>query len=553
MLWIKERSFMKKSTFLPVITLILSILVLGLPIWASNPAADLQDGIKKSDRDIVKKAVEQLVIQNDTKSCDALLNAANSAPDSGIYWILLEGLSRFNNSEVINKMSAYIIGNKSKSIGRDLLGAMKNNRSSSITPLLKNVIEKGTYEMQIECLHQLGSISTKESLEVLFTFLKPLDDKKNKELVKETISALKRVTGIDRGNYPASWIQWWDENKDKQISDIIKPKTADGGSIEHVGQYRDMTGVEDLTKDKVIVVRNDLCDEKAKKGGFDGNYDKIEEILTRLGIEHTVVGKSELEKDSFDWDNVWVILFNCMMYKEHCCNPNHRAGKTKTSERLVNCEGEGDHKSHEPKVSDKTIKKIQKFVETGGYLFTEDMNINEIIVRAFKGFIASSKFLPEKNVPILPAPGAALHPYLKYVFEAAPGSSWEAPDEHEIKSGETQSVKPGEFRIDTEWKIDEDSPDIKVLKKEVTILIMSPKLANKSNPDGAVAVTFGVSSGNIVTTGGEKGPSYQGGGRVLHVMSHFGKQKSKVDEFALQNLILNFIIELNQRKPRGKK
>jgi hypothetical protein len=123
----------------------------------------------------------------------------------------------------------------------------------------------------------------------------------------------------------------------------------------------------------------------------------------------------------------------------------------------------------------------------------------------------------------------------------------------EGKSGETQSVKPGEFRIDAEWKIDDESPDIKILKKDaVTVLIMSPKIADKSRPEGAVAVTWGVSGENIVSTGSNK-TSYSGGGRVLHVMSHFGKQKSKIDEFALQNLILNFLIELNQRRPKGKK
>ncbi|HLD36424.1 MAG TPA: hypothetical protein VJC37_06850 [Planctomycetota bacterium] len=545
---------MKKALLISVAGIIAVSFFLSLTIWAGNPAADLQSAIQKSDRELIKKAVDQLVLQNDTKACDALINSANSAPDSGTYWILLEGLSRFTNTEVISKMTSYIVSNKAKEIGRDLLGAMKNNRSSSILPLLKEVIEKGTYEMKIECIHQLSAITIKESLDVLFGFLKPLDEKNDKELVKETIGALKRVTGVDKGNYPASWLAWWEENKNKQISDIIKPKTADGGSIDNVSQYRDMTGLEDLTKDKVIVVRNDLCDEKAKTGGFDGNYDHIQDILTRLGIEHKVVGKSELEKDSFDWDNIWVLIFNCTMYKEHCCNPKHKAGTTKTSERLVNCVGEGPHQNHKPEVSDKTIKKITKFVETGGYLFTEDMNINEIIVKAFKGIIASTKFLPAKDVPILPAPGAALHPYLKYVFEAAPSSSSNAPDTSEAdKSGETKSVKPGEFRIDTEWKIDEDSPDIKVLKKDVTVLIMSPKLVTKSNTDGAVAVTFGVSGSNIVTTGNEKGPSYKGGGRVLHVMSHFGHQKSKVDEFALQNLILNFIMELNQRRPRAKK
>ncbi|MEW6026979.1 MAG: hypothetical protein AB1599_06780, partial [Planctomycetota bacterium] len=547
---------MKKTLLIPAAATVIILFVLGLTIWAGNPASDLQTEINKGEKgnkELIKKAVDQLVMQNDTKACDTLISSANATENSGIYWMLLEGLSRFTNAEVISKLTDYILASKGKPTGRDLLGMMKNNRSPAVLPLLKNIIEKGTYEMKLECIHQLGAITTRESLEALFGFLKTLDEKNDKQLVKDTIGALKRVTGIDRGNYPASWLQWWEENKGKQIGDIIKPKTADGGSIEHVGQYRDMTGIEDLPKDKVIVVRNDYCDKKAEAGGFDGNYDKVQDILTRLNIAHTVVGKSELEKDSFDWDSVWVMLFNCTMYKEHCCNPKHKAGKTKTSERLVNCEGEGAHQSHKPEVSDKVIKKIQKFVETGGYLFTEDMNINEIIVRAFKGVIASPKFLPEKNVPILPAPGAALHPYLKYVFEAAPSSSSDAPDTPEERSGETRAVKGGEFRIDTEWKIDEDSPDIKVLKKDVTVLIMSPKLVNKSNTDGAVAVTFGVSGSNVVQTGTEKGPSYQGGGRVLHVMSHFGKQKSKIDEFALQNLILNFIMELNQRRPKGKK
>jgi hypothetical protein len=93
----------------------------------------------------------------------------------------------------------------------------------------------------------------------------------------------------------------------------------------------------------------------------------------------------------------------------------------------------------------------------------------------------------------------------------------------------------------------------KILKKDiVTVLVMSPKLVDKSNPEGAIAVTWGMSGENIVSTGSNK-TSYSGGGRVLHVMSHFGKQRSQIDEFALQNLLLNCLIELNQRRPKSKK
>ncbi len=59
-----------------------------------------------------------------------------------------------------------------------------------------------------------------------------------------------------------------------------------------------------LDKDKIIVVRNDECDENIKKAGrgFDGNFDHIELVLSTLGVSHTLVGKSELAKDSFDWN-----------------------------------------------------------------------------------------------------------------------------------------------------------------------------------------------------------------------------------------------------------
>ena len=38
-----------------------------------------------------------------------------------------------------------------------------------------------------------------------------------------------------------------------------------------------------------------------------------------------------------------------------------------------------------------------------------------------------------------------------------------------------------------------------------------------------------------------------------HVLSHFGKQNSEDDEFALQNLMLNFLIEANERRVKNKK
>ena len=40
------------------------------------------------------------------------------------------------------------------------------------------------------------------------------------------------------------------------------------------------------------------------------------------------------------------------------------------------------------------------------------------------------------------------------------------------------------------------------------------------------------------------------GGRVLYVLSHFGKQESNEDEYALQNLLINFLVEAADRRGR---
>lgn len=519
-----------------------------------NPAKDLQTGLRVKDNKMIKKAVEKLVLQNDEKAFNTLsagLSSLGAEPDQEAYISILTGIARLTDKDVIPKTTDLILRNKSNDLGRDLLAVMKVTRSPVIVPLLGAVLEKGALEMQLECLHQLGAIYAKDAIEAIINFIRPVksDDKNKKDIIKAAIDALKNVTGLDKGNYHESWVQWWDENKDKDAGEIIRPKGVYAGNIEHVGQYRDMKGVETLPAEKVIVIRNDYCDKHFQG---DRNFDKIQSVLKKLDVPHTVVGKSEINDDSYSLDDKWAVVFNCNMFSKVCCGKDCRGGGQATGIRTQNCVGAGDHMAHDTQLSDKTIKKLYQFVETGGYLFTEDLNIKEILIRKpFAGMIADTKTYPDQTVKIIPAPGALLHPYLKYVFEAPPSIN----DSDEGIRGETRSVKPGDFRTDAEWKIDNDSPDIKVLKKDaVTVLIVSPKLRktkqDKVENEGAVAVTWGYSPQGVVITG-NKAQGYQGGGRVLHVMSHFGKQRSKLDEFALQNLILNFLMELNERRPKA--
>jgi hypothetical protein len=111
-------------------------------------------------------------------------------------------------------------------------------------------------------------------------------------------------------------------------------------------------------------------------------------------------------------------------------------------------------------------------------------------------------------------------------------------------------------RIDHTWLIDKDSPVIQIRDKgKVTVLIGSKDVASVGKGTDAVAITFVVSpkgpgGADPVATGApiEQDRTKMSGGRVLHVMSHMGKQKSRTDEHAIQNLLLNFLIEASERK-----
>jgi hypothetical protein len=94
----------------------------------------------------------------------------------------------------------------------------------------------------------------------------------------------------------------------------------------------------------------------------------------------------------------------------------------------------------------------------------------------------------------------------------------------------------------------------------VVTLLTSPELMKSTKGDDAVAITFAVKPGEATPGGPKKGaPVASGtelshdrksmaGGRVVYVLSHFGKQESATDEFSLQNLLINFLVEANERR-----
>jgi len=216
----------------------------------------------------------------------------------------------------------------------------------------------------------------------------------------------------------------------------------------------------------------------------------------------------------------------------------------------------------------------------GGYLFTEDWGLADILVRAWPQLVGPGSYLPEDTVDVAPSRGSTTHPLLRGVFV----SEKKIIKESDIGDKPKDGLKGGPVTVsedvkkkieesvkkpDNKWKVDDESPYIEIKnKKQVTELMSSKKIADLTKGHGTVALTFGgpyaYGKGEA---GGRKGNRTQlrDGekerglgkhvpgvikGRVLHVLSHFARQHAKEDEFALQNLALNFLLEAKARRSR---
>lgn len=222
------------------------------------------------------------------------------------------------------------------------------------------------------------------------------------------------------------------------------------------------------------------------------------------------------------------------------------------------------------------VKKIKKFVEAGGNLFTEDWGLKEVLEKAWPKFVLAGSYLREQEVDIGPARGRTSHPLMRGVFADPNDRPEPDPDEDGDEDGdgktdeEKQKTKDGKKTITEEdeeeiisrirklnhlWKVDDESPYLKIRnKREVIKLLESEKVGKLGDGNDGVAVTFfAPRKSGMGSAGKGDGVERRNSGRILHVLSHFGKQSSLEGEFALQNLLLNFLLEANRRWYQNKK
>jgi len=563
-----------------VLSVVLSVLVLvsRLGGMGADPLAEaewnLTNALQSKDTEKINKFIKEISDTNNKKAVQILtkyiLNYAAQPSGYEYYWLFLNGLTYFTDPEALAELADFILRNQSASGGpsADVLFVLKPNHSDNIIKLLETILEKGQPELYPQVVYHLGEIRSVKSVAALVKFLNTA--KLAEPLKKQVATSLVGLTDKNLGTEGVAWDKWLRENKDKEvISQPAEKGSVTGTAADHLDYVRIISygRLKSLPKEKVIVVVSDCkgCEKSGRlKPGETHDFDHIQLILERMNIPYTIVKKSEFDTEAYKLDDKLVVLFNCNMIREHCVCPNCKPGGDPTM-RLWKCTGCDKHIPYTNILSNKAISKIREFVGKGGYVFSEDWILEEVLERAFPTLVNHTKYYEEKEVSIFPAPATSIHPYLRGVFEK-PKSEDEktSPAEAGTTEGGTtavQPIRPKQLKVGQgQWHIDKDSPDIRILKPaEVTVLMVAPALRGEKGgkESDVVAFTFAYSQGSatrISITGGDTAlPQIISGGRVLHVLSHFGKQKNAADEFVLQNLLLNFLIEVRERFGTVKK
>jgi hypothetical protein len=431
-------------------------------------------------------AVDAVARDNSSRAAKLLLGGLSTKRVEA-YWTLIAGLGRITSPEGVSEIEHILLTKGGDAaLKRDLVVSLQFNSSESGTATLLKLVSEGSPDLQVPAMDELVRRGVPETVPPLIKIL-PSEKKKGlSELGRQARKALVNLTGRDQGSADA-WSVWWEKNKD-----TFKVGERGAGDVDTVvatikrNRALDFEELQNGRKEEILVLQ--------------GDFDGVQDVVDSLKIPNTVCSRDAFGRQ--DLSRCKTLIVNCSDYR-----------------------GSGHLKKAD-------FERIRAFVSAGGYLFTSDWGLADVLEEAFPGFIQRGGEIAQANSPVFPRKGSATHPFLREVFTKIQGD------------------RMVERSIEHGWQIDDQSYAINIDPAKVVVLVETPDLQN-SGLSTAVAVTFNVGPGapSPVATGGvyEDFPS-QKGGKVLHVLSHFSKQKNKQDGYTLQNMLLNFLIEAKDRK-----
>jgi len=416
-------------------------------------------------------------------------------------------------------------------LARDLMLALQGNRAPEVIELYRRLLRPRSGPLQVLAVDRLGEHERPEAVDLLLEILKR-EEGSSSPAERRIRNTLTGLFGEDMGDR-LNWEGWWTQHRETAFA----PR-APGASTGTVKDTMDRARVGGLAGSssrggKVLVIHGDVR-----------NFDHIETVLDKLGVRHELMSKVAFNANPNALDGVAAFIMNCSFFGQICRCKTCKPGVDPRN-RMPVCTGCDKHENTPDELNQGAIDRIKAFVAAGGCVFTEDFGLKELTSKAWPEFVSVGGDLPEREVDYSPVPGQADPSLLRGVLTNPAGAA----------GGASMTA-----RRSARWKIDNLSPSIVVVAPaRVQVLLASQELKTvAANGANAVAVAFypgapatpaAPTDGRVRTGGRGHEPQSQAprGGLVLHVLSHFGKQQSLTDEFTLQNLLVNFLLEAQDR------
>jgi hypothetical protein len=451
----------------------------------SRTARTFQQALASGNPEALEKSAATVAADNTKRAVDLLLKGLRTT-SAPSYWTLIAALAKTTSEECLVAIGDEVLAGKIPELRRDLIMSLRLCEGAAVGVTLRRILKDGTPDLQVSAMDEIVDRLDVDAVPILLDIAEK-DPKSERELTYRIYRALQLIGHETPKGPPSEWRAWWKGLKGLGVKEAEPqgPKPSIAGkTITEILRPLRSTQFEDL-----------------KKGAKDqivvmsGEYDSVEDVLSALDIPHTIVSFASIKstKDN-PFGNAYAVF--------------------------INCAAVGDW-------PEQPVQRVREYVGLGGGLFVSDLGVSHLIRHAFPGYMHfKAGALSAQTVDLFPSKGITGHPLMRGVEVKINGS--------------------------VTWQIDEGGPTLQFDDKKVVSLIESPDLSLKRKPS-SLAVTFSYVSGKPSESDSVKinfGGVYQErqqGGRVLLVLSHFKKQQRE-DGFALQNLLINFLIEAKDRR-----
>lgn len=466
----------------------------------------LEKAVFDGDSDKARELIFYFADEQSIKNLNVILGVLSRIKDVSLYWSVIVILSQKEDvyDEHLGKnyfqiITEYVLKNRNK-YGMDLMYVFYWRNTSDLLSYVKRIYAKGSAGQKVFALEILKKFLGKKFLRTLlylrFKKFPTIPKDEDKHTVYLTIR--KHILEITNGIEFETLSLWEDFLKDKK-------------NRSRLGKRRDILGPAILKEEGKFAT---VAHSSKKILVINGQYDvQLSNVLKEMGIGHEFkTSLRDLDKKTLEKTDVIFIA----------CGASLPEG---TSNMSYTQSGGKKVTTSQENVQDL----LKSFVAGGGYLFTEDLGIKDILEKLFAGYISAGESAKIGEYDIYPKPGLSTHPLLLDVFITPP-------------VGGISSLK---------WKVDM-SPvyQINYDESSVTPIIYSPAFGENK----ILGVTFFYpgrqNEGKLFLTRGYENPFFTKGGRVLYLTSHFGKQPKEASGFALQQLVLNFVYEARLRQKK---